>query len=164
MSLWISGGCKVKGSAWANFEGFFREIRNKRIQQIKLKQLKKEQLIEKKNKLMKLSNQKKRVRKITGGKKNKHKMHNRGQIKKKIASKDMRYFTELVVHIRKLHKAGNLPAILFIFSKKVINSLSDSLGQHLKLMTSEERKKVSTFFEKAVKKLKPHDRDIYQLR
>lgn len=118
--------------------------------------------MEKKLKLMKLSNQKKRVRKITGGKKNKHQMHARGQLRK-IATKDMRHFTELVVHIRKLHKAGNLPAILFIFSKKVINSLSDSLGKHLKLMTSEERRRVATFFEKAVKKLRPHDREIYQL-
>lgn len=65
--------------------------------------------------------------------------------------------------INKLNKKGNLPAIVFVFSKKSLNYLAEYAAENLNLVTSEERRKIATFFERSVSRLKPHDREILQL-
>jgi antiviral helicase SKI2 len=65
--------------------------------------------------------------------------------------------------INKLNKKGNLPAIVFVFSKKSLNYLAEYSAENLNLVTSEERRKIATFFERSISKLKEHDREILQL-
>ena len=45
---------------------------------------------------------------------------------------------QLISMIKKLNGNGKLPAIVFVFSKKTLNSLADKAAESLTLVTAEE--------------------------
>ena len=48
--------------------------------------------------------------------------------------------TKLISMIRKLNGEEKLPAIVFVFSKKTLNTLADKSAENLNLVTPNERK------------------------
>lgn len=72
--------------------------------------------------------------------------------------------TDFVSLINHLKSKNNLPAIVFVFSKKNITFLSEYAAVGLELTTAIERRAISTFFHQCVARLKPHDQEIQQIR
>lgn len=66
--------------------------------------------------------------------------------------------------INNLKTKENLPAIVFVFSKKNITYLSEYAAAGLDLTNSQERRQIATFFHQCVARLKPHDQEILQIQ
>lgn len=73
----------------------------------------------------------------------------------------MNEFVSLINHLK---SKANLPAIVFVFSKKNITYLSEFAAAGLDLTTGPERKQISTFFHQCIARLKPHDQEILQIQ
>lgn len=71
---------------------------------------------------------------------------------------------EFISLINHLKGKGNLPAIVFVFSKKNITFLSEFAAAGLDLTTAQERKQIAAFFHQCISRLKPHDREILQIQ
>lgn len=71
---------------------------------------------------------------------------------------DDRNSMKLINMIKKLDEKEKLPAIVFIFSKKKLNSLAEKAADNLNLVTPDERKQISVFFERSIRRLKPEDK------
>lgn len=61
------------------------------------------------------------------------------QLDKKPMRED-RNSAQLISMIKKLNGDGKLPAIVFVFSKRTLNSLADRAVESLNLVTADERK------------------------
>ena len=66
--------------------------------------------------------------------------------------------------ISTLQKKDNLPAVVFVFSKKKIEDLTEQIGTKVDLLTASERGHVHKFFTKSLSKLKEVDRELPQIQ
>lgn len=128
---------------------------------------KKDELENLKADLAKKSNQKERLRKITRRKTNKSSRGGGGGGDDRAVAgrgnRDEKITGQLIAMLKLMQKRERLPAIIFVFSKKSLTSLAESVSAHLDLVTAVERRRIHTFFDKAIRGLKPHDKEILQI-
>lgn len=81
-----------------------------------------------------------------------------GKQLEKMPLRSDRNSAQLMSMIKKLNADEKLPAIVFVFSKRTLNSLADKAAESLNLVTPDERKQILTFFERSIRRLKSHDK------
>jgi superfamily II RNA helicase len=143
-------------------------LKNQKRDKARAKQANRDKMNEKKEMLMERSNQRERIRKITGISKKSmtgEYLLNK-QMQRMFGGGNIRIpeLDDIAKLVGKLKSDNLLPAIVFVFSKKKLNAMTQKLTDTLSLLTRDEQRQVSVFFHKCTRRLKPNDQAILQLK
>lgn len=152
-----------------HLENYLRNLKDQRKAKANLKQVKQEELYQKKAALSQMNNQSERVKKMSSQARSKVNMDYllKKQIERAIGESDgqrsLPESDDILKLVNKLKNENLLPAIFFVFSKKRLTQIVQELERHVSLITAEERHEIESFYYTAIKRLKKKDQSIYQL-